>query len=169
MRYTLLAIGLVLCGLCVAQELSEFVYIEEEIVLYDSIAVSDTNQILLLVDIMENVKVQQDSAIYQLMFDKYLGVERGVQEVMGFRVQVYSSNLQQLAKNESILLHQELSKRLSKPIYVISEPPFWKVRVGNFHSREEANQYKEVIIELFPNLQAATYVVPDKIIVLNEL
>jgi hypothetical protein len=101
------------------------------------------------------------------LIDKYLGIERQQQEVKGFRVQVYASNQQQIAKNESILLQQEMEKKLSDPVYVISEPPFWKVRVGNFLTRDEANQHKESILELFPELQNSTYVVPDKIIILN--
>jgi hypothetical protein len=60
-----------------------------------------------------------------------------------------------------------MEKKLSDPVYVISEPPFWKVRVGNFLTRDEANQHKESILELFPELQNSTYVVPDKIIILN--
>ena len=116
---------------------------------------------------MENAVVHQDSAIYQLMMDKYLGIERGVQEVSGFRVQVYSSNVQIQAKNEAMLLHQELSKQLTQAIYIISEPPFWKVRVGDFRTREEANAYKETLLKLYPILQSSTYVVPDKVTVYN--
>ena len=160
----LFTLSVILSLVCTAQEQ----YIpENNVVLYDSIAYNDTNKILLLVDIMDNVIVHQDSSIYRLMLDKYLGVERGLQEVTGFRVQVYSSNSQQKAKNESMLLHQELAKQISEPIYVISEPPFWKVRVGNFRTREEATQYKDLIMSLFPELQTSTYVVPDKITVLN--
>ena len=71
------------------------------------------------------------------------------------------------AKNESISLQQELEKRLSHPVYVISEPPFWKVRIGNFRTRDEANQYKQTLLDLYPELQSGTYVVPDKVIVLH--
>jgi hypothetical protein len=116
---------------------------------------------------MENAIVHQDSAIRQLMMDKYLGIARGQLEISGFRVQVYSSNQQQFAKNESILLQQALEQKLSHPVYVISEPPFWKVRIGNFRTRDEANQYKESLLDLFPELQSSMYVVPDKVIVLN--
>lgn len=52
-------------------------------------------------------------------------------------------------------------------MYVISEPPFWKVRIGNFRTRDEANQYKKTLLDLYPELQSSTYVVPDKVIVLN--
>jgi hypothetical protein len=141
----------------------------DDAVLHDTMALDtpDTTEVLLLVDLMENAVVHQDSAIYQLMMDKYLGIERGVQEVSGFRVQVYSSNVQIQAKNEAMLLHQELSKQLTQAIYIISEPPFWKVRVGDFRTREEANAHKETLLKLYPILQSSTYVVPDKVTVYN--
>jgi hypothetical protein len=141
----------------------------DDAVLHDTMALDtpDTTEVLLLVDLMENAVVHQDTAIYQLMMDKYLGIERGVQEVSGFRVQVYSSNVQIQAKNEAMLLHQELSKQLTQAIYIISEPPFWKVRVGDFRTREEANAYKETLLKLYPILQSRTYVVPDKVTVYN--
>ena len=141
----------------------------DDAVLYDTMVLDtpDTTEVLFLVDLMENAVVHQDSAISQLMMDKYLGIERGVQEVSGFRVQVYSSNVQIQAKNEAMLLHQELSKQLTQAIYIISEPPFWKVRVGDFRTREEANAYKETLLKLYPILQSSTYVVPDKVTVYN--
>lgn len=160
----LLVIYIIVGGVSLAQD---SIFIEEHLVVNDSIIQNTSAEITLLTDVMENAIIHQDSAIYRLLRDKYLGVERGQQEIDGFRVQVYSSNQQQKAKNESILLQQELEKKLSNPVYVISEPPFWKVRVGNFLTRDEANQHKESIIETFPELQSSTYVVPDKVIVLN--
>lgn len=126
-----------------------------------------TSKTLLITDLMENVIVHQDSAVYQLMINKYLGIENGLQEVNGFRVQIYSSNAQQKAKNESILLQQALEKSLSQPIYVISEPPFWKVRIGDFLTRDEADQFKNTLLGLFPELQTSTYIVPDKVLILQ--
>lgn len=150
---------------CNAQNMDTMFY-EEELIVSDSVLQNDTT-ILHLVDIMENAIIHQDSTIYQLLLNKFLGTERKQQEINGFRVQVYSSNKQQFAKNESILLQHELEKNLSHPVYIISEPPFWKVRIGDFRTRDEANQYKELLIDLFPNLQSSTYVVPDKITILN--
>jgi hypothetical protein len=116
---------------------------------------------------MENATVYQDSMVRQLMIDKQLGIQRGKVEVDGFRVQVYSSNQQQIAKNESLILQQELEKVLSKTVYTISEPPFWKVRVGDFLTREDAMLYKNELVSQFPDLQSSAYVVPDKVIVVN--
>jgi len=106
--------------------------------------------------------------VRELMINKRLGIQRGVQEVNGYRVQVFSSNQQQSAKNRALLLQQDLSSQLEEPVYAISEPPFWKVRIGNFLTREEANDYRMTFVAQYPELQGSTYVVPDKVIVINK-
>lgn len=133
----------------------------------DSTIINDTIEVVLIVDEMENAIIHQDSLVRQLMIDKYLGIQRGQIQVDGFRVQVYSSNQQQIAKNEALMLQQNLENQIDNPIYAISEPPFWKVRIGNFQTREEATEYRNEIISLFPELQGSTYVVPDKVIITN--
>lgn len=123
--------------------------------------------VVLLTEVMEHAVVHQDSAITRLMRDKRLGIQRGQQETDGFRLQVYASNAQQSAKNEALLLQQRLEGEIDVPVYALLEPPFWKVRIGNFRTREEANAYKEVFLQYFPDLQGGTYVVPDKIILVQ--
>lgn len=137
-------------------------------VVLDTIAAVDTVHVVLLTDVMENAVVHQDSLVRELMINKRLGIQRGVQEVNGYRVQVFSSNQQQSAKNRALLLQQDLSSQLEEPVYAISEPPFWKVRIGNFLTREEANDYRMTFVAQYPELQGSTYVVPDKIIVINK-
>ena len=137
-------------------------------VVLDTIAAVDTVEVVLLTDVMANAVVHQDSLVRELMINKRLGIQRGVQEMNGYRVQVFSSNQQQSAKNRALLLQQDLSGQLKEPVYAISEPPFWKVRIGNFLTREEANDYRMTFIAQFPELQGSTYVVPDKIIVVNK-
>lgn len=143
------------------------IVIEDSIMLNDSI-VEDTMQVVLLTDVMENAVIHQDSLVRELMINKYLGIQRGVQEIDGYRVQVFSSNQQQSAKNKALLLQQDLSSQLEMPVYTISEPPFWKVRIGNFLTRDEANNYRRTIVGQYPELQGSTYVVPDKVIVINK-
>ena len=134
----------------------------------DSILVNDTvsidsMHITLIMDDMSNAIVHQDSTITQLMMDKVTGRVRGEQIIDGFRVQIYASNQQQVAKNESLMLQQRIEPLLDVPVYAISEPPFWKVRIGNFKTREEANTYKDILLNMFPDMVGSTYVVPDKI------
>lgn len=147
---------------CFAQEVGV-----DSVFVGDSVVVEDTLQAVLLTDVMENAIVYQDSMVRQLMIDKQLGIQRGKVEVDGFRVQVYSSNQQKTAKNEALLLQQKLEKSVNTTIYTISEPPFWKVRLGDFQTREEAVVYKNELIVQFPELQSSAYIVPDKIIIVN--
>jgi hypothetical protein len=150
-------IGIIICIPSLSQDIVTSI---------DSLTKNDTIKVILLKDIMENALIHQDSMIDRLIIDKRLGRQRGQQELNGFRVQVYSSNQQQVAKNEAISLQQDLKDKLDYPIYIISEPPFWKVRIGNFLTREEANTYKEQLLVQYPNLYGSTYIVPDKITIL---
>ena len=127
---------------------------------------SDTLHTFIL-DAMPNVLVHQDSAITLLLEDKSYNRQRGQHQVSGFRVQVYASNTPQVAKNEALDLYETISSQVNMPVYVISEPPFWKVRLGDFLTREEAIEYKNQLNVLFPHLQGSTYVVPDQVIVNN--
>ena len=120
-----------------------------------------------ILDAMPNAKVYQDSAIRLLLEDKAYNRKRGEYQVNGFRVQVYSSNEPQVAKNEALELSELLSSQLHIGVYVNSEPPFWKVRLGDFLTREEANEFKLQVIKLFPELQGSTYIVPDLVTVNN--
>ena len=120
-----------------------------------------------ILDAMPNVVVHQDSAITLLLEDKSYNRQRGQRQVSGFRVQVYASNTPQVAKNEALDLHETLSSQVSMAVYVISEPPFWKVRLGDFLTREEAIDYKNQLNILFPHLQGSTYVVPDQVTINN--
>lgn len=120
-----------------------------------------------ILDDMPNVLVHQDSAITLLLEDKSYNRQRGQHQVSGFRVQVYASNTPQVAKNEALDLYETISSQVNMPVYVISEPPFWKVRLGDFLTREEAIEYKNQLNVLFPHLQGSTYVVPDQVTVNN--
>lgn len=111
---------------------------------------------------MTHAHVYQDSMITLLMQEKIAGVERGQTEISGWRVQIYSSNNQADAKAGALAIQQLLDGQLSEALYVIYTPPFWKVRVGDFRTIEEAQQYKQIFIESYPDLQATTYVVRDE-------
>lgn len=136
-------------------------------VLDNDTALMDSVHVVLITEDMSNAIVHQDSAIIRLMTDKRLGRVRGEQIVDGFRVQVYASNRQQVAKNEALMLQQRIEPLLEMPVYALSEPPFWKVRIGNFLTREDANAYKDVLLNMFPDMVGSTYVVPDKIILVQ--
>lgn len=111
---------------------------------------------------MTNVTLVQDSSITILMQEKRDGIVRGVKEMPGFRVQIYSDNTPGKAKTEALQLEERFSKALNQSVYVISAPPFFKVRIGDFLTIEQANEYKKEFLDSFPDMVGDTYVVRDE-------
>ena len=117
-------------------------------------------------DMQDNVSLNQDAAISSLLQDKIDGTEGTMVEITGYRVQIYSSNSQQTAKAEALKLEKKvLDENLEVEVHVLYTPPFWKVRLGDFRTKEEAEILKEEIIRRMPELQGDTYVVRDQITV----
>ena len=119
-----------------------------------------------LLEQMPNVEVIQDSAVATLLDGAINGTREWV-EIEGYRVQIYSSNQQQTAKVEALDLEEKLQPQVNHTIYVQYIPPFWKVRIGDFRTYEEAKEYKKTFVQLFPDLTGDTYIVRDKIKVLQ--
>jgi hypothetical protein len=119
-----------------------------------------------LLEYMSGVEVIQDSTVAMLLEEAMYGKREWV-EVDGYRVQVYSSNQQQYAKAEALELEARLKEKVEHTIYVQYLPPFWKVRIGDFRTADEAKEYKKIFVEHFPNMTGVTYIVRDKIKVLQ--
>ena len=115
---------------------------------------------------MPDVEIVQDSALIRLL-RATIADKREVVEMDGYSVQIYSSNQQQLAKTEAMKLESKLKDKLSQTVYVMYMPPFWKVRVGDFRTVDEAKEYKKAVVQEYPDLMGNTYIVRDKIQVLK--
>lgn len=129
----------------------------------DSIAIVPRPNLL---DEMKGVEVIQDSSV-SILLDAAINGKREVVEIDGFRVQVYSSNQQQSAKTEALDLESKLKEKVNQTIYVQYIPPFWKVRLGDFKTYDEAREYKKEFVQLFPSMMGDTYIVRDKIQVIQ--
>ena len=115
---------------------------------------------------MPNVEIIQDSAMIRLLNAAIVGTHELV-EIDGYRVQIFSSNQQQSAKSEALRLENQLKDKLTQSVYVLYVPPFWKVRVGDFRTADEAKEYKKIFVQEFPDLMGNTYVVRDRVQVLK--
>lgn len=118
--------------------------------------------LLSILDSLPGVQVIQDSTIAALL-DEATNGKRELVEMDGYRVQVYSSNQQQTAKTEALDLESRLKEKVNQTIYVQYIPPFWKVRLGDFKTYDEAREYKKLFVQLFPSMMGDTYIVRDKI------
>lgn len=119
-----------------------------------------------LLDLFPGVQIVQDSTMAVLL-DEAVNGKRELVEVDGYRVQIYSSNQQQTAKGEALELETRLKDKINQTLYVQYLPPFWKVRIGDFRTYDEAKEYKKLFVQQFPDLMGDTYIVRDKILVMQ--
>lgn len=134
-----------------------------------SVWADDSIVVLSRLNIMESmprVEVIQDASVAAMLEATMSGKEEWV-EIDGYRVQIYSSNRQQTAKAEALELETKLKDKVSQTVYVQYLPPFWKVRLGDFRAYEEAKEYKKEFVQQFPEMIGDTYIVRDKIKVLQ--
>ena len=118
--------------------------------------------VISVLTLFPGVQVVQDSTV-SVLLDESINGKRELVQMNGFRMQIYSSNEQQNARNEALELESKFKDKIDQPVYVQHIPPFWKVRVGNFRSYDEANDYRVVFLEQFPELTRSAYIVKDKI------
>lgn len=122
--------------------------------------------LLSILDSLPGVQIVQDSAM-SVLLDEAVNGKRELVEMDGYRVQIYSSNRQQTAKTEALDLEARLKDKLQHTLYVQYLPPFWKVRLGDFRTYEEAREYKKLFVQQYPELMGDTYIVRDKIQVMQ--
>ena len=122
--------------------------------------------LLSVFDSLPGLQLIQDSTVAVLLEEAVNG-KRELVEIEGYRVQIYSSNQQQTAKAEALELEARLKDKVNQTIYVQYLPPFWKVRLGDFRSYDDAREYKKIFVEQYPAMMGDTYIVRDKIQVLQ--
>lgn len=112
------------------------------------------------------VAVYQDSLLrHAVEMQQARGADASMR---GFRVQLFSSNNARTARDAAFKVEKTVREKLPHlAVYVTYTSPFWKVRVGNCVSNDDAQRLRQYIIEQLPQFQAETYVVPDQIL-LNQ-
>lgn len=82
--------------------------------------------------------------------------------VQGYRVQVYSSNASSEAKANAIKENIN-NKYPDLSVYVTYNSPFWKVKVGDCKTNEEALELRILIKKEFPEYQRELFIIRDKV------
>lgn len=80
----------------------------------------------------------------------------------GYRIQVISTNNRTKALEAKTKIYQRFPELKT---YLMYQSPFFKLKVGNFIDREEAESYMQDILQLFPT---GVYVVRDVVEVKPE-
>lgn len=118
------------------------------------------------------VRIFQDPAIGRLIgsrltnehIEKNKDNDLAFLKMPGFRAQVFSGNNQRKSKEEA-LQKEKLIKEMypDLPTYITYTAPFWKLRVGDFRSREEAYSLMRELKESFPEFAKEMYIVKDEV------
>jgi len=114
-----------------------------------------------------SVKIHQDKRIDQLLSNKRkLNNTQDQSTSNGYRVQVFSSNVQRVAKNDAFRIEKQIRETFpDQTVYVNYSSPFWKVRVGDFISHSQAQTFRSKLIEAFPAMRSEIYIVREQIII----
>ena len=109
------------------------------------------------------VKIHQDKRIESLLANKKVTNQATSN---GFRVQVFSSSIQQTAKNNAFNIEKQIQESFPEiPVYVNYSSPYWKVRVGDFKTRDNAQRFRNQLIDKFPTMKSEIYIVPEQIFI----
>ncbi len=68
------------------------------------------------------------------------GTTATTQKVYGYRVQIFAT----IYKDKAEKIRAEAQEKVEYPVYVEEIAPFYKVRIGDFQKREEAEQFLSV-------------------------
>ncbi|MCM1081100.1 MAG: SPOR domain-containing protein [Muribaculum sp.] len=84
----------------------------------------------------------------------------------GYRIQVFSDNNSRTAKGEARSRARNVSAQFPQhQTYVVYSSPYWRLRVGNFRTHDEANLVAEEMRLAFPSYAREIRVVRDRIVV----
>lgn len=85
-------------------------------------------------------------------------------KIQGFRTQVFSGNNQRKSKDEAFKKEKEIKELFpDMPTYVTYNAPFWKLRVGDFRSHEEAYRTLRLLMDAFPLYAKEMYIVKEEV------
>jgi hypothetical protein len=110
----------------------------------------------------DTIKVKKDPRLdvltaKQIAMNKRTAMMTSSGQYKGFRVQVLSTSDRTKALNTKSEL---LSKFPDEKTYTIFQSPYFKIRIGNFLKKEDAEAFRKSISSLYPE---GAFVVPDVI------
>lgn len=84
--------------------------------------------------------------------------------IRGYKIQAFSGNNQRTSKNEAQHKQQLINNAYPNlETVVLFESPFWRLRVGNFENRSDAEEVLKEMVRSFPSFGKEMYIVVDEV------
>lgn len=100
-------------------------------------------------------------------YGRVLGREGNTALMMGYRIQFFNGNLP-TSKAEAYARESVVRGLTTEhSTYVVFKAPFWKLVVGDFTSMAEAREVRNRLVKELPGWAKESYIVRDKVRVLN--
>ena len=99
------------------------------------------------------IKIYQSQSVESLV-NRFVSIHQKQRGIKGYRIQIFSASGQQAReaanKNRSqfVSIYPDFDYRLIYPLY---QPPFFKIRVGDYRTKEEALKFYKQVVKQFPN------------------
>lgn len=85
-------------------------------------------------------------------------------KMRGYKVQAFSGNNQRTSRDEAYRKQSLINNQFPDlETVVLFESPFWRLRVGNYKSRDEAEEAMRDLKNSFPSFGKEMYVVVDEV------
>ena len=119
----------------------------------------------LMVERHANVSITQPEELNaRLVRSSSSGNNGEVTSGAGYRLQVYSNNNARTAKSEAAARASQISERFPQwSTYVSWDAPYWRLRVGDFVTYQEATAAMSEMKQAFPAFRREIRVVRDRV------
>lgn len=116
-----------------------------------------------------NIIVQPGALSERLLFHKPEVRHRPTNNRMGYRVQIFSDGNQTTARNTARARIRQVSSRFPQHrTYLDYKAPYWRARIGDFKSKDDANELSSQIRRAFPAFSNEVRVVSDRISIIEQ-
>ncbi|MDR2389689.1 MAG: SPOR domain-containing protein [Tannerellaceae bacterium] len=83
---------------------------------------------------------------------------------LGYRVQIFSGNDHRTSRDEAFKREKEMKDLIPHiPTYVTYNAPFWRLRIGDYASHEEAYHIQRQLMQSFPRYGKEMYIIREEI------
>jgi len=105
-----------------------------------------------------SIRIVQDSGIYRLI-EKHIAINKNDINLSGWRIQIYNSSGKEARDEANEIRNKFMNTYFDTKAYLIYQPPFFKIRVGDFRNKQEAFSLYKSLLPVYP----LSYLVQEKI------